>query len=67
MEAQMDDIEIARHELAATRTEVHALYAKHNGTPSHEWHERDRRQLDILLRKITRYSGIVDADVEARR
>ena len=63
----MNDSEIARHELAATRSEVHGLYAMYNGTPSHEWHERDRRALDILLRKINRYSAIVDADVESRR
>ena len=63
----MNDSDVARHELSAARAEAHALYVRNNGTPSHEWHERDRRALDILLRKITRYSAIVDADVESRR
>ena len=63
----MTDSDVARHELSAARAEAHELYARNNGTPSHEWHETDRRALDILLRKITRYSAIVDADVESRR
>ena len=63
----MNDSEIARHELMLARNESRQLFAKHNGEPSHEWHESDRRALDILLRKIARYSAIVDADVEARR
>ena len=67
MEAQMTDADIARHELMLARNESRQLFAMNNGTPSHDWHERDRRALDILLRKIARYSAIVDADVESRR